>query len=363
MIIFFIILFFLIINKDNKNSGPFFMIVLILLSSLRSESVGADVERYVEVFNGGGHQEDIEGLFYLVTDSLRFLGISSQIYLAVMACMILIPVFYFIKSKSVATTFSILIYFCLTGDSGYVFTNSGIRQSIAVGLVLIAYLYMEKVENKKFTESVKYCILAFGIFALAFGFHSTSVMGLLIGTLAFFCNFRKKTWAFLFVFGFIFTFIISLDSILPLLNLVSIDLFSDATDKYNRVYEFYDDVRGPVAKFYTAYPITFIALFSIYKNMYKGYLERVFYIGSFLLLIFNGIPIVNRVFLYFTLIQIVLWPNCYKRLSNKKEKLIFNLGLLLFIVMFIYDNFHSYRLYEATHTITNSVPYEFFFEK
>lgn len=365
MFIYLVIAFFLFIYRKeykNKNLGYVFMLILLLLAALRGEHVGNDTERYIDTYV----YDSFIGFEYVYTwlcDILRLLKIRAHGYIIITACLSLIPIYLFIKRETVLVVFSILIFFCITGDFGYFLTLCLIRQSLALGVVLVGFMIFEKIAEDRLPKRKKIilCVVAVGAFVIAFGLHNSSIICLPICILAFFVNFKKDTWTILIGVAFILSLVLNLNSYLTFLDTLETTDLGDMANKYSN-YQDRQDVRGLVARFYLSFPIAFIALFSIHKDMYKDYLVRLFYIGSILLMLCNGLPIVIRSFIYFVIIQIIIWPNCYRRLTTKNEKLIFNLGLVLLMVMFVYDNYRLYMIYQSTHQPINCIPYEFFFQ-
>lgn len=169
------ILFNIFKRKRKRNFLIIVAIQLILIFALRDHSVGVDILRYERTFNrieNGSFTEALsvrdnyENIGYFIFNFIiSKMGMSFQGFLGIVGIICVIPMIYSIYKYSEFPCLSILIYM---GIEIYSFQFSGIKQAIAMSIVLLAFLYIEKNDRKKF-----YILLA-----LAILFHPTSIIAL-----------------------------------------------------------------------------------------------------------------------------------------------------------------------------------------
>src|SRR5690625_5029901 len=123
MIGFWALLLYLLNQHDTKKGRLIFLIVtaiqLILLQGLRSISVGADTNAYINIYEqikildwNGILELRYEIGFKLFNKTLAMLGISAQVYLSVISALIIIPIIITIYKYS--TNIYLSIYFYIT---------------------------------------------------------------------------------------------------------------------------------------------------------------------------------------------------------------------------------------------------------
>lgn len=169
-----------IYSSSYQNDLNFFWVscalILILCVGLRSYSVGIDTSNYVHEYMQylinpseriREYDSTIELGFQIYMYVLAMLRIPYGGFLLLSAIVSILPVILLIKSESDAPWLSLIIYF---GTTLYSWTYSSIRQSIAIGLCVIAYAYAKK---RNFTIFLL-------VVLLASTFHQTAIIFLII---------------------------------------------------------------------------------------------------------------------------------------------------------------------------------------
>ena len=179
--------------------GVFFSILFIILA-FRSITVGVDLVRYKVHFNtyiftafnkiididhevGYGYLNKIVGI---ITDDF-------QIFLAIVALIVIIPI-YLLYRKEKNHKFLILIIFLNMATFPMIF--SGLRQAIAISIGVLAYLF---IIQKKY-------IAFFLMIALAFTFHRSAFLLLLLYPLFFIKLKAKYLWYLIPLFILFYAF-------------------------------------------------------------------------------------------------------------------------------------------------------------
>ena len=156
--------------NENNLVIPVFFIIFILLLVLRDESIGRDLGNYKNIFNylssqsiTGAMKYGLEPLYALLNWITGQFTESYQLFLGIIACMCVIPILLLYCEEKKHGILKVVLFVNL---STFVAMFSSLRQSIAIGLGLIAYKY---VREKKF--------IVFIIFVLiAIGFHQSAII-------------------------------------------------------------------------------------------------------------------------------------------------------------------------------------------
>lgn len=175
-------------NREISNHScmlPVFFIVLIFLLSLRDETIGKDLSNYKYYFErisaldfGEIFSSDLEYLYVILMWAVSRFTNSYQIFLTVIAIITVVPMA-IIYCEDRQNGFLKLVLFM--NMSTFVILFSGVRQSIAITLGLVAY---EFVKRKK---PLFFLLFTF----LAFGFHNSAFMILFFYPL-YYVSLRKK---------------------------------------------------------------------------------------------------------------------------------------------------------------------------
>lgn len=155
-----------VIERNNKIFVTCVTLQMMLLSALRASVVGADTQYYIEYFQaiddnytwpqmvsylaGGflGERRWFEPLFTLFVKCVHIFTDNPQIYLSVIAIIIMIPLGKFIYDNSRNVALSFMIYMCLFFQC---FGITAVRQSLALSIaVLGGYHFVKEQKIWKF---------------------------------------------------------------------------------------------------------------------------------------------------------------------------------------------------------------------
>ena len=173
---------------NNSMIVPLFFLLYLMLLICRHESIGRDLANYRYYFDMYAtqpfsylHEIDVEILYYLLNWVIgRFTG-NYQVFMAIVAIITVLPI---AKIYSEDKQYGFLKIVLFMNMSVFVMTFSGLRQSIAMSIGLIAYEFVKK---KK--------LFWFLVFALiAWGFHHTGFMILIYYPLYYLKLNKNKLW-------------------------------------------------------------------------------------------------------------------------------------------------------------------------
>lgn len=164
-------------NKEKQESIILFcgMIMLFLILALKKETVGVDITGYRVQY------ELSRKISWKVWDYVYFengyivlqkvfskIGISFQVFTMILYAFFCSILYFFVKKYSKNVTISLLIFICY---QFFVFSISGLRQTVAMGICLIAF--MIDYEKKKTLKAI-------GLIILAMQIHSSAVVFLIV---------------------------------------------------------------------------------------------------------------------------------------------------------------------------------------
>lgn len=262
---------------------------------------------------------------------------SPAIYFFITTAIIILTILYALYRVSwyVPVGYSIFMFLCME----YAPSLNIVRQYMAVGIVLLAYTYMQEKKFKTFLILV----------LIAFSFHTSAIVVMPIYLIA-----TKK-------YGQGSKKIILIISILavvayrPLMNLAMSIGIGNAYEVYLSNYSSFDsrEIIIPIIKF-----IPIMLIISVYrKRLIKYNQSNVMYIymifiGFILQLTAINGPFIERISLYFSICQIIVLPQIIKMTSNKAENLIIKIfiigyGLMYFIIYYGILNYASIFPYKS----------------
>lgn len=165
-------------NKNEKKRKRYCFIIgilLFLVAAIRGISVGSDVGQYRRIFElckqlswGDLFSRYInEPGFYILCKSVGLITNDFQILLAIVGAIyaVAISVFIFKNSYNCMISFLMLIPFQF-----YSFSLSGLRQTVALSVVLAGFSYVKQRKLVKYLISI----------LIAFVFHNTAILGVFI---------------------------------------------------------------------------------------------------------------------------------------------------------------------------------------
>lgn len=156
------------------------LIVMFLVFVLRDFSVGRDIPGYKETYEMTSTVSfwDFDYVYFekgylLLCKLFNLMDLPFRAFFIFVYAIILIPLYYFFKNHSKDPLFSIIVYYCY---QFFVLDMSGLRQSLAMSVCLMAYMVLRSVH--------KYRVLYFAlIVAAAFSIHRSAVIFSAVGFL------------------------------------------------------------------------------------------------------------------------------------------------------------------------------------
>ncbi|MDD6479314.1 MAG: EpsG family protein [Oscillospiraceae bacterium] len=146
-------------NKGNLALWIFFFLFFLLLA-LRKETIGTDLVAYnylfirISGYNFSQLFENGEPIYYLITWITGKITSDFQIYLVVTSFISLIPIAYVYNKDRGNGYFKLIIF---VNMSTFVMLFSGIRQSMAMGIGMLAYYC---IKNKKIAPFLIWATIA-----------------------------------------------------------------------------------------------------------------------------------------------------------------------------------------------------------
>lgn len=164
-------------SKQKKQSITMtvFFIILLAILMLRHRSVGADIQKYISMFRTTAKLPfnkifqvfESEYSYFILNKIISLFTLDTQWFLVIMAVIAVIPVAVLYIKESENAILSISIFVII---SNFAMLFSGLRQSIAVAIIVISYFFVKKKKPIWFVLFV----------LLAFTFHKSALVALLL---------------------------------------------------------------------------------------------------------------------------------------------------------------------------------------
>lgn len=165
-------------NKQKKIYIYGVSIFLCVIIGFRDKSIGVDTASYVKTFLHGIRQMSIhsvlgsvEPLYALLSFTIRLFSDNYTVYLFVIALIFVVSVGVLVYRYSKSPVIS---YIALLSFGFVYFAMAGLRQTVAISILFLAYKY---VRERKLIPFLLLCIVAYG-------FHNTAIIFLLAYPLA-----------------------------------------------------------------------------------------------------------------------------------------------------------------------------------
>ncbi len=149
----------------NRLCISIFFLILLLLLSMRSVNTGIDLKNYKYFFNSISnlslheslnYSEKGEPLFYLLNKVISIISNNNfQVFLTVVAIISILPIYLFYYNKSDNALLTIALFLTV---APFTIFFSGLRQSIAIGIIVFSFKY---IENNKIIKFIIYLLIAF----------------------------------------------------------------------------------------------------------------------------------------------------------------------------------------------------------
>lgn len=340
-----LILFFSILYKKRIITRKMCCICigvqLTLLSGMRSQNVGFDTYNYLNIYEIDGmmtfnnlfsYYQGFNGEigFHLLNKILWMVGISSSFYLMIIAAIYSFSISRFIYKESISIEIS---YIALFTFNFFQFSMTGLRQAIAISIVLFALLH---ISEKKYINAIIAILIASQ-------FHFSSLICLFFIPLKHFITSKK---------GVCYFTILTLCSYIlkePIANFL-INFFKDKS------YIVENNGQG-MAMMFVYFLITIyllIVLFQVKNSDVDNYLYyfKIFVIATFFQFLVPVQNIFFRISMFFGYSLIILLPLAIKTFKKRDITIIYMLTLIFLLLVYF------------TTTINSSgvVPYEFFWK-
>lgn len=331
-------------EKKNYTITIFFFIYAILLS-FRSDNVGVDTARYLEIYETVGNlswgelRETFEnseiGYFFFSKIVGSIFG-NEQVIIIVTALMSVLPIayLYYRETKNCLVSMSLFLTMPI-----FQMAFSGIRQAVAMAFVVPALYYIKERKLLKFILVVFFATL----------FHRSAFIILLMYPL-YFMNIKLKNAALLIPIGLV---ILRFNTQIYLWMAVAMG------DRFEERYAYTTETG--------AYTMLIVyVIFTLYAFVVmdesrmdesaKGF-RNYLVIATFLQMFTPVNPIAMRLNYYFILfIPIVITQiNYYSKIRDKRVRFLIDVAVFFTFMLYYIDKAHSMD-------ILGIYPYEFFFQ-
>lgn len=327
-------------NKRNLIVCILCFFLLWFIQAFRDYSIGVDLKGYIPFFRTAGswgYKKDLiePGYTYFTIFIRRNISSNPTVFLAFVSAAILIPVSLIFKKYSKLPVLSFIIY---ASFIIYIFSFSGLRQTMAIGITTLSYIFIEK---KKILPFI-------GLVFLATLFHSSAIIFIITYPLCNYLNTTKRKYFISFCIG-----LISLLSLRNILNYIIPFIFQDSQERYMEYY------AGNIRAAYNLAILIFIFFLATFlvKNPTRTDLNmRMILFISFWCQCLGLIsPVVPRIGFYFIVFLGVALANVTEELPvNKTRRLVASICLAVFMIGFFFTKYSSGYL--------NVIPYKFIWE-
>lgn len=336
MLLYIIIWFLLLFASRYPQKKILFicLFLLTLLAGLRGNTIGFDTHIYNNIFIwiAEGVNYPIEPTWYYLNKLVGLVGGDFNLFLWIVSFLTLFFLGFAFIRCSPNPVFSLFLYYSL-----YAYLNSynGMRQFLAISLVIVGYTYLPR---------VKIFIL---YVLLAMSFHASAIVSL--GALLYKILVMKRS---LVILGIMFSFLLGL--------VLNDNLFILLTGPYAQYLEtgfsYRENLTTAVLLVIFMNVLFCWCFFTSTKVFKQSIWTKIFFLAIVLINVTMQLQLGARVILYFTLIQILYFPNYFNNNIVKNKSLLKGLIIIyvaiIFMKILILGNQNDYSVY----------PYKFFFE-
>lgn len=329
MAIYIIIALIILIFSRHKNRGIYICLslFLILIATFRSSSVGTDTMTYEYIYENFIYNDwlknpisylNIEFFWGLIISVLHFFNCDFDVFKFTSSLLLFIAVSSTYYKDSPRPIFNLLLLYYL----GFYFMSLNItRQVIAASFILVVIRYL--------FNGGKYYIAVISIFLISLVHTSALICLLLIPIHALYRKINMFTIIIILIGTFVFNLCFDYSG-----------LFKNILDTIG----LYDAYGGYLdVEFDAKFSLNRLAMVGLYviiplldKKALDNYLYYVCAFGIVCLNLFNGIPWVNRLYIYFSICQVLYLPMFASK--NINSRLIIYLYAIVVFIMFIMVN-------------------------
>lgn len=332
------------LGKRNKFYFILISILMIVVIGCRDKTIGIDTMNYYNDFNRYTLKNDFKGYaletfnileinnieepgYVILKVIFNKLGLNFQIFLIAMGILYISIITYYVYFYSKSPCFSYIIFIAF----GYfTFSMSTIRQTIAMSITMIAFIFALK---KKIIPFIITVLLASSI-------HTTAIIFL---PAYFVTKFKVNKQSILFFILLSITLIVMKQPIITVLN------------EYARLS--YESVATGGNMMYIFFIITALLGLIFNKQMYEGSKKNNPFLCMMLITVaifpiakFN--PAVFRLHYYYSIFMIIYIPNMLANIINKSIK---NIGYTAYAFLMMYMFF-----LQSDYVQLKIAPYSFF---
>ena len=319
--------------------------LLIILAALRGVSVGTDTVRYTAAYlkldqydyvTLYEQYQDGPG-YYILSKIFKDIGCSVHVWFGIVELLYISSVYKTIYIFSKDKAFSFIMFFAL---GYYSFSLSGLKQTLAMGIGLWAFIYLYNRKNIRF----------FLLLGLSYLCHKSSLILLAIFIILKFRD--KKNFYKILVVLFAITAVFSS-------SIISLVINSMGSERY---LVYLDDSNAYAASSTMFLVYLAVFLFALVYNYKKYEAENIreartilgmAYLGLVALLFAFSIASTFRLSFYFGVFLGILVPNCIYYERNTKNRIIIKTVILsVLLLYFMYVNRNG----------SSTVPYVFFWQ-
>lgn len=336
-----LILSFLFYNvkdkRKNKYISIFFFSYLIIVFVFRDYSVGRDIPSYLDAYEKSSFHDwfdfdwiYMESGYIFLMKIFSTIGFTFRFFLLFLYSILVIPLSIYICRSSRDLSLSLIIYVCF---QFFVFNMSGLRQTVALALCLIAFIIAHKNGKRAFFEYLLFVLAAISI-------HRSAIVFLP----AYFIMRQKLTFRMILFYGIIAVLsIIKSNSILSYFQKNEITNYE--FDEYLTIGSTFYFVLGIVILTYifdkgkdneTSWLNTKNNIFARTEKISIGLSNyaNLLACSILLLLVFNG-TILMRASMFYQLALLVVLPNMLFTLP-KDFRVVIKFGIIILMFAIFY---------------------------
>ena len=313
--------------RTNKFISFIIFIGMFLLIGLRDTTIGIDTKAYLSHY--ANEIYTFEPLYNLLQYFCTKLHFSEHAFLLANACMVILPLSFFIIKSSSNPSLSALIYITFTV---YFFVNSMnvLRNAIACSFFLLFLYYFDR---NKYKQSILFAIISIL-------FHYSAFIAIVIAILS--KSIKRLSPQFIFT-----SLLISF--LLGQLNPFVFGVLNAALNNFNlfgiiQEYSGYiedvslntSNIKGLIMLLLP----NIVAVYLIYsKRIENNYFFIIFFIGVLVTNLFIHLQLFYRISIYLVLPIIICWPEAYKKSQlNKIATSIFTAVMVAYFILFIMNS-------------------------
>lgn len=336
MLLYIIIWFLLLLASKNCQKRMLFvsLLLLTLLAGLRSSDIGFDTHIYDNIFSWieEGIHYPIEPGWYYLNKLVGLLGGNFNFFLWIVSFLTLFPLGIAFIRCSPNPMFSLFLYYSL-----YAYLNSynGMRQFLAISFVIVGYTYLPHI--KKFIIYI----------LIATSFHFSAIVSL--GALLYKKIVMKRS---LVIISLLTSFLLGV--------VLNDDFFALLAGPYSQYLDsdfgYRDNLTSAVILVVFMDLLFCWCFFTSTESFKQSIWTKIFFFAIILINATLQLKLGARIILYFTLVQILYFPNYFNCNIVKNKFLLKNIIIIYVAIVFmkilLLGNLGEYSVY----------PYKFFFE-